>query len=108
MEQAMPLVRRYKSQLTQGTYKTGACARCCQTAPIVGRGLCDACRHWVRKYGDIEEYPRKTNRLSDVYAEYQMIRSGGGTVEQLAARIGVSVHSLRHAIRQARNEAAQS
>jgi hypothetical protein len=102
-----PLVRRYKAKLAQGTYRTGVCARCEQTAPIVGRGLCDACKRWCYRNGSMEDYPRETNRAADVYAEYELIRSGGGTLEELAARIGVSVRSLQYAIRQHRLKAAR-
>ncbi len=63
------------------------CASCEQARPILGRGLCNACRWRHRDDGTIAEFGYvKADRVAD----YARFRLGGLGLAQAAARVGVS------------------
>lgn len=84
-------------------HSTGVCARCGGTHRLVARRLCDACYWWASHHDALADYPRTRGRYTDaeLVEEAALLRSAGNSLEQIAARLGLSAKRLRHRLRQA-------
>jgi transposase-like protein len=70
----------------------------------VGRSLCSCCYRTVHRHGRLADYPRRAHRRQDLLDDYELLRSAGAGVGEIAARLGIQRDSLTTALRRARQE----
>jgi hypothetical protein len=86
--------------------RRGLCLRCAEHPPHA-RGLCTGCYDTERHYGRLGCWrPARTHRRGDEVLDDWFLVAGaapaGTTLDQLAARIGISRYALRNVLIRAR------
>lgn len=76
------------------------CVECNRVSENHGRGLCAACHLWMTNHDRLDEFPRAKRKSWEVAEDYLFIKAqDGGTLQNIADRIGMSKNALCQALK---------